>query len=173
MFIVKPIRKEEATGELKLLYRMIEKNLGLIPPHFELFGTIDLNALKEFVEYNRYFITHKNIDHNLLPFMRLYIAQSECRNYCIDFNTKLLSKSGIDKNLLNNILDEIKNIPFDIRQKTLALKVLHALYHPEVFNSNDLQELYDLDFNDKDFFDLLSYCSNFIAKSKMIEVYLT
>ncbi len=172
MFIVTSIKKDEAAGELKLLYKMIEKNLGFVPPHLELFGTIDMKALKEFVEYNRYFIAHKKIDNALLPFMRLYIAHKENRWYCKMFNTKLLLKMGVEKNVVKNIVNEMQNIPFDNRQKTLALKVLQALYHTKKFNSEDLQELYKLGFDNKDFFDLLSYCSNFTAKSKMIEVYL-
>ncbi len=172
MFIVTPIKKDEATGELKLLYKMIEKNLGFVPSHLELFATIDFKALQEFVEYNRYFMTHKKIDSTLLPFMRLYIAHKEKRAYCKTFNTQLLFKMGVEENIVKNIVDEIQNIPFDNKQKTLALKVLQALYHAKEFNSEDLQELYELGFYDKDFFDLLSYCSNFTAKSKMIEVYL-
>jgi hypothetical protein len=40
------------------------------------------------------------------------------------------------------------------------------------FNNDDLQELYNVNFSDKDFYELLSYATNFIAKSKMIEVYI-
>jgi len=47
MFIVDVIKKEDARGELKLLYKMIERSLGFVPPHFELFATIDIEAMKE------------------------------------------------------------------------------------------------------------------------------
>jgi len=172
MFIIEPIKKEEARGELKLLYRLIERNLGFVPAHFELFGTIDLKALQEFVQYNQYFATHKKIDADLLPILRLYIAQTECRSYCVNFNTQLLLKKEMDENIINNIVDEIENIPFEKKQKLLAFKTLKALYHADEFNTDDLKELYEVGFKDKDFFDLLSYCSSFIARSKMIEVYL-
>ncbi len=172
MFIIEPIKKEEATGELKLLYKMIEKSLGFVPPHFELFATIDLKAMKEFVGYNQYMMMHEKIDSNLLPYLRLYIANTECRSYCTSFNTKMLLSIGADESLLNNITNEINNIPFNDAQKLLLSKVLKALYQPNEFNKDDLAELYALEFNDKDFFDLLSYASNFMSKSKIIEVYL-
>ena len=38
MFIIETIPPKEATGELKLLYRKIERVLGFVPPHFELFA---------------------------------------------------------------------------------------------------------------------------------------
>jgi len=172
MFIIEALKKEETTAELKLLYRMIKKNFSYVPAHFELLATIDIQLLKEFLEYNQYYLTHKKIDSKLLPFLRLYIAQSECRSYCINLNTKLLLKNEVDENIVNNIIGEIENIPFERAQKLLALKTLHALYHADEFNADDLKELYEVGFNDKDFFDLLSYCTNFIARSKMIEVYL-
>lgn len=172
MFIIQPIKKEDAKGELKLLYRMIENSLGFVPPHFELFATIDLESMKDFLEYNLYIMSHKKIDKNLLPYMRLYIANKECRSYCINFNSELLLKMEVNKGLINNIVDEIQNIPFEDKQKVLLLKVLKALYEAEDFNENDLKELYSFGFNDKDFYDLLSYATNFMSKSKMIEVYL-
>lgn len=172
MFIIEPIKKEDTTGELKLLYRMIEKSLGFIPPHFELFATIDIESMKEFVQYNQYLMNHKIIDKNLLPYLRLYIANKECRTYCVDFNTAMLLKMEVDKNLINNLENEIQNIDFGKNQKILLLKVIKALYDSKEFGKGDLQELYSLGFSDKDFFDLLSYATNFMAKSKMIEVYL-
>jgi len=41
-----------------------------------------------------------------------------------------------------------------------------------VGTSNDLKELYNANFTDKDFYELLSYATNFMAKSKMIEIYM-
>lgn len=84
----------------------------------------------------------------------------------------MLLQMGANKNILNNITTEIENIPFDNKQKTLLKKVLKALYKAEEFKEDDLKELYSLGFNDKDFFDLLSYASNFMSKSKIIEIYL-
>jgi len=172
MFIIEPIKKEDATGELKLLYRMIERSLGFVPPHFELFATIDIKAMKEFVEYNQYIMVHEKIDKNLLPFMRLYIANQECRNYCINFNTNMLLNMDVDKEIINNITDNIQNIPFQENQKLLLTKVLKALYNADEFDESDLQELHAVGFSDKDYFDMLSYAANFMSKSKIIEAYL-
>lgn len=162
MFILNPIKKEDAKGELRVLYKMIEKNMGFIPPHFELFASIDIEAMKEFLDYNMKMINHKRIDSNLLPHLRLDIAQRECRAYCINFNTQILKQKGVEK---------LENPLLDSRQISLMQKVLKAIYSSKEFNKKDIEELEALGFEHKDFFDLLSYATNFIAKSKMIEVY--
>ncbi len=172
MFIIPQIKKEDATGELKLLYKIIERNLGFVPPHFELFATIDIDGMKKFMEYNQKMLIHKNIDKNLLPFLRLYIAQKECRTYCVWLNTKFLTQMNVDKNIIENIQTQIENIPFDTRQKTLLLKVLKAIDTPNNFSKDDLDDIYALNFSDKDFFDLLRYASDFISNSKIVEAYL-
>ncbi len=172
MFIIKPVKVDEATGELKLLYKKIQKTLGFVPPHFELFASIDMQSLKEFIEYNLYFSKHPKINAEILPFLRLCIAQKECRKYCIGFNTKMLILNGVNKEILNDIGSNIKELPFKMEQKILLSKVIYAIYNADKFCSDDLQELYSANFTDKDFYELLSYATNFMAKSKMIEIYM-
>jgi hypothetical protein len=160
MFIVDVIKKEEAKGELKLLYKMIEKSLGFVPAHFELFATIDIEAMREFMVYNQSMLNHKVIDKNLLPYLRLEIAKRECRNYCINFNNKMIQKMNLDD-----------TEPYDVRQALLLEKVLKAIYETALFGAEDLRDLKESGFSNKDYFDLLSYATSFMAKSKMIEVY--
>jgi len=160
MFIIDVIKKEEAKGELKLLYKMIAKSLGFVPAHFELFATIDVEAMQEFVLYNQKILSHERIDKNLLPYLRLEIASRECRNYCVAFNTQMIAK--LEKNGV---------VQHSQEQKLLLQKVLKGIYETELFDAEDLQELEAEGFTPKDYFDLLSYATNFMAKSKMIEVY--
>lgn len=172
MFIIKTVPSKEAVGELKLLYRKIEKVLGFVPPHFELFATIDAKSLNDFVKYNLYFNSHPRIDAAILPILRLSIAQKECRQYCVNFNTKLLLSNGIEEELLHNIGSNLEKLPFDKEQILLLSKVLYALEYPHEFGSDDLKALRSVKFSDRDFYELLEYGANFAAKSKMIEVYL-
>ncbi|HFS82628.1 MAG TPA: hypothetical protein ENK71_01530 [Epsilonproteobacteria bacterium] len=168
MFIIEPIRKAEATGELKLLYRMIERTLGYIPPHFELFATIDIEAMKEFLNYNVKMTTHPKIDKNLMPYLRFMIASKECRRYCTDFNTKMIRDLGHEPVMA----EDIASIPFDEGQKRLLSTVMKALYESEAFDAKDIAALEAMGFSHKDLYDLLSYATGFIGKSKMIEAYL-
>ncbi len=172
MFIINTISKEQAVGEVKEIYEKMEESLGFIPPHTNLFATLDLKGLQDFVELNLYLRSHEKIDAKLLPFIRLYIANSECRNYCKMFNTKLLLANGVKKDLLRNIVERFEDMPFEQNQKTLAIKIIKAIYDSDNFTKDDLEELYKYDFSDKDFYDLLNYATIFMAKSKIIETYL-
>lgn len=158
MFIIDPIKIEEADGALKIVLTKIERRLGYIPPHFELFASIDLEGMKAFLDENMFFLTHERIDANLMPYLRLEIANRECRNYCINFNEKML--------------EQMQHPELDEKQKTLLATILKALYEHKAFNADDIAALEALGFEHKDFFRLLRYSANFIGLSKLIEAYL-
>jgi len=172
MFIVDTVKSHEATGELKFLYKMIQKIFGFVPPHFELLATIDLAAMKEFMAYNHTMMTHLLINKNLLPYLRLYIASKESRKYCLDFNTHILLNMGANEQLVSHLVEKIEEIPFDDAQKCLLLAVLKALYNSKDFGKNDLDALHVKGWSDKDFFDLVRYATNFMSNSKLIEIYM-
>ena len=172
MFMINTVSQEEANGKMKLIYKNMQEAFGFLPPHTKLFATLDLQGLEEFFRLNIYLNTHKFIDSELLPFIRLYIAQSNCREYCKKFNTKLLLSKGIKKNLIKNIVEQFDDIPFNDAQKTLAKKVLKAIYQTDSFQKDDLEELYKYNFSDKDFYDLLNYATTFMVKSKIIDIYM-
>jgi hypothetical protein len=158
MFIIDPIKKEDATGNLKAFLIKLERHMGFIPPHFELFATIDLEGIMAFSQENLFFLNHARIDANLMPYLRLEIAQRECRNYCINFNTVML--------------DQLGRPQLDAKQTSLKAAVLKAIYESQAFNADDIASLEALGFEHKDFFRLLNYATGFIGKSKMIEAYL-
>jgi alkylhydroperoxidase family enzyme len=172
MFIIEPIREENITRELAIVFKMIEKQFGFLPPHFQLFASMDIEAMKSFIDYNLKMMKHEKIQKEVLPFLRLYIATKECRSYCTNFNSQILLKMGVSKDVIKNISSSISQIPIEQEQKVLLAKVIDAIERPQSFSKEDLNTLYENGFTDKDFFDLLSYASDFTAKSKMIEVFL-
>ena len=84
----------------------------------------------------------------------------------------MLLGNGVKKELLNNLCKNIEKLPFEPKQILLLSKVLYALYNAQSFGEKDLDELYSVGVSDKDFYELLGYATNFMAKSKMIEIYL-
>lgn len=172
MFTINTISNKDASDEVKNIYDKMTNILGFLPPHTQLFATLDLHGLKEFIDLNMYLHNHKVIDSKLLPFIRLYISTNECRGYCKKYNTKLLMALGIKKDFLRNITEHFQDIPFAKNQKLLALKVIKAIYESNSFTKDDLEELYKEGFTDKDFYDVLNYATIFMAKSKIIDIYL-
>ncbi len=172
MFIIESQGNNYASKELRGVFEKIDKAFGFIPPHFELFATIDKEAFLEFIAYQHSMMHHRAIDAVLLPFLRLYIAHKEQRTYCQAFNTKLLRSKNINEVLIADVVDNIEHLPVALNQRLLAQAVITALYNPGIFSADTITTLEALGFSHKDFFDLLHYCCDFMSKSKMIEIYL-
>ena len=172
MFKIDVITKERAEGELKIAFKTIERIMGFVPPHFELFGTLDLEGLKKFTKESILLQRDEKIDARILPILRLIIAKKECRRYCIEFNTKLLEKD-FGKDFVKEPLDTLSKLSLAEEQKILVRKIAKAIYDSENFTKEDIEELYNLGFDDKEFFKILSYCVRFMANSKMIDIYLS
>ncbi len=171
MFKIDVITKERAEGELKIAYKTIEKVMGFVPPHFELFGTLDLEGLKKFTKESILLQRSDLIDARILPILRLIIAKKECRRYCTGFNTKMLEKD-FDKEFIKEPLVRLSKLPVADEQKILIQKTIKAIYDSDNFAKEDIDELYNIGFDDKEFFKILNYCVKFMANSKMIDIYL-
>lgn len=170
MFMVKTISKERATGEVKAIYEQMIATFGFLPPHARLFAVLDLEGLQEFLRFHLYLSQHPKIDANMLPFLRLYIAQKESRSYCTMFNTKLLLAKGIKHEHLAHLQENFNKLAFEPNQILLAKTVLKAIY--DTLLKEDLYKLYAHGFEEKEFYDLLNYTTLFMAKSKIIDIYL-
>lgn len=172
MFIIPTIPKGSATGEVLDIYTQMEELLGFLPPHVELFATLDLKGIQEFLVLTQYMSTHPRIDRNILVFLRYAISEKECKGYCTSFNARILTSMGVEQSILDNISENIMHIPLKKIQILLLQKVLKALFSSKEFSKLDIKELEHEGFNKKDFFDLLNYASIFMSKSKIIEAYL-
>ncbi len=172
MFIIETIKYEEATGSLKEKYDKFFNLLGVVPPHLELLGTIDENLLDKFFGMVSSCLNHPTINANIFPYLRLYIANKEGCKYCKNFNTTMLKNKGVSDEELLNVMKNINNTPFELKDRTLLNKAIKAVYEPENFGKNDLEELYNLGWNNKDIFYIIDFASVFKGKGKMIDAYL-
>lgn len=172
MFIIETIKYEEAKGTLREKYEKFFNLLGEVPPHVELLGSIDEELLDRFILNITYFLNHPKINPKILPFLRLYISNQEGCKYCKSFNTKLLEKMNFSEEEIDTTMSDLTKAPFEEKDKTFLLKAIKSIYEPNSFNENDLQELYDFGWSDRDIFDIIDYVATFKGRGKMIDAYL-
>jgi len=76
-------------------------------------------------------IKQKNIERNLLTFLRLHIAFREDYDYSKGYNTKVLLSNGYSQELLNSVINNVEAIPFNDANKALAKFAIKAIYEPK------------------------------------------
>ena len=154
--------------KLDKIFFKIKKLLGKVPPHFELLGNIDYNALQNFLNYIYKLQTHHSINPDYFGFLRLYIANKEGFTYCVEFNTKLLINKNYKIKIINKAKSDLSEIPFDDKHKLLAIKSIKAIFDSKNFTELDFDKLYKIGWNDKDIYisiehaGLMETASNFV-----------
>lgn len=157
--------------EMKILLRGIKQKLGHVPPHFELFATINPTRFKMFIEEITYLSTHARINPDFFTLLRYSVASDNGFKYCIKLNREFLLAKGYTLDQLVNLEGTQKTLPLDERHQALFDAVMTALYRPESFTIDVIDALKILDWSDADIFDAVDHGAFLFRFSKVLRAY--
>lgn len=98
---IKPLKKEDVQGEIKVLYEAMEKQFGMVP---NLFATIANypKALKPIVDLYQAIAKESGIDPSLQELANLEVSRINHCNYCLVHHTQMAKMSGLKDEQLNS-----------------------------------------------------------------------
>ena len=167
MFIIKP----NPNREMKILFRGIKQRMGSVPPHWELFATINPTRFKMFLEEINYLTTHPHIESDFFTFIRYTVASDNGFIFCVELNKSFLLAKGYTIEQLEALQGIEKTLPLDERHQALFDAVLKAIYKPEQFTSEEIKRLKDLEWTDADIFDAVDHGAFLFRFSKILRAY--
>jgi hypothetical protein len=173
MFLINPPPSGKPSKKLQAMLLLLKQSFGEVPPHFDLFARLNPQLAEETLSNLFRLIQHKTINPNLFPCIRLHVAAREGYDYCIHFNSTMLSKEGYDDATLSAIQHDIFMIPLDSRHRILAGKSIKSLYAPGRFSEKDLAELYEQGWNDREIFDAFEHAGFIWKNGRLITTYLS
>ena len=157
--------------EMKILLRGIKQKLGHMPPHFELFATLNPKRFKMFIEEITYLSTHAHINPDFFTLLRYTVASDNGFMYCIKFNRELLLAKRYTLEQLHKLEGTKKTLPLDEKHQSLFDAVMIALYTPELFTVEVIEALKILDWTDADIFDAVDHGAFLFRFSKVLKAY--
>jgi len=157
--------------EMKILLRGIRQKLGYVPPHFELFATINPTRFKMFLEEIDYLTSHPHIQSDFFTFLRYTVASDNGFTYCINLNKAFLLAKGYTLEQLQPLEGIKKTLPLDERHQVLFDAVLRAIYEPEAFTLEVINALKIVDWTDADIFDAVDHGAFLFRFSKVLKAY--
>ncbi len=167
MFMIEP----NLNKEMKILLRGIKQKLGHVPPHFELFATVNPTRFKMFIEEITYLSTHEQINPDFFTFLRYTVASDNGFEYCIKLNQAFLLAKDYTLEQLHLLEGTEKTLPLDERHQALFDAVMIALYTPESFTVESINALKILDWSDADIFDAVDHGAFLFRFSKVLKAY--
>jgi hypothetical protein len=157
--------------EMKILLRGIKQKLGHVPPHFELFATVNPTRFKMFIEEITYLSTHEQINPDFFTLLRYAVAMDNGFDYCIKLNQAFLLAKDYTLEQLHELEGTQKTLPLDERHQALFDAVMIALYTPESFTVESINALKILDWSDADIFDAVDHGAFLFRFSKVLKAY--
>jgi len=167
MFII----ESNPNQEMKILLRGIKQKLGQVPPHWELFATINPTRLKMFLDEINYLSSHPHIQNDFFTLLRYTIAIDNGFTYCINLNKTWLLAKGYAQEQLDDLEGTDKVLPLDKRHQVLFNAVMKAVYAPDDFTTETIEALKLLEWNDADIFDAVDHGAFLFRASKVLKAY--
>jgi len=167
MFIFETNPPEEAQALLKRVKRF----LGAIPPHFELFATLNPKRFEMFLNEIFYLSMHKTINPDFFALMRFHISAKEGFAYCYNFNMALLLKKEYRQEQLDTFEKDSQSLPLDARHLILFNTAIKALDTPSNFGKEDIEIAKKEGWSDADIFDAIDHGAFLYKFSKILKAY--
>ncbi len=168
MFIITP----KPNREMQVLLRGVRAKLGHVPPHWELFASINPTRFKMFLEEINYLTAHSNIEKDFFAFLRYAIATDNGFDYCMHFNRQLLLSTGYTLEDLQAVEDTDKKVPLDEKHQTLFDAALTALYEPENFTAETIASLHRIGWSNADIFDAIDHGAFLFKFARILKAYI-
>jgi alkylhydroperoxidase family enzyme len=170
MPLIKTISPEAAEGTIKEAYEMFTQNIGLIPKPMEMMSASP--ALFELqlrrIEYLR---QHPRLSFPLLAHIRYLVARNLDYPYCTDFNKMILKKQGLgDDDIQRMEADPTQSMLEDDERAMLAF-VVKAVKTPAAVAPEEIDNLRDLGYEDRDIMDALAQGVSMIDHAIMMQVF--
>lgn len=170
MALIQTVQPENAEGIVKEGYEMFMKNIGIIPKPMEMMSASP--ALFE-LQFKRiqYFSTHPNLSFSLLAHIRYLVAHNLNYKFCMDFNKTILEKQGLEKSDIQKIETDPSQSLLEEKENALLAFVIKSVKKPGSVTENDIKQLRDLGWDDRDMVDALAQGVSMIDHSIMMEVF--
>ncbi|MPQ75852.1 carboxymuconolactone decarboxylase family protein [Hydrogenovibrio sp. JE_KL2] len=162
---------ENAEGQVVDIYNQIQQMFGSVPDGF-LLHAISPELLKNNWENHTYYLQHSALSSPLLALIRMLVSRDNACDYCIDLNAAMLINTG---QFTHEQIDAIKvdpaNAPISEKDKAMLLFVLKATQDAKSVTGEDVQQLRDLGWSDRDIYDATAHGARNIAMDAIFNTF--
>ncbi|MBW1779128.1 MAG: hypothetical protein JRL30_00120 [Deltaproteobacteria bacterium] len=170
MALITTVSPETAEGPIAEAYKPFLETIGVVPKPLEMVS-VSPELFKIQAETIGYFMQHPTLGLPLLTFIRLLVSVAYDYEYCIGFNSGLLTSQGVSEELLSSVKTDPSKAPLEEKDKAMLLFVLKAVKTPEAIDQNDVKGLLEMGWSEKDIFDAVSHGMGMIGPSKMFKAF--
>ena len=170
MPIIQTVSPEKAEGETKKIYDIMLQNVGVVPTPMQLVSISPaiLNLSWDFLQY---YSQHPNLGFALLSSIRFLVAEHLNYAFCTDFNKNILKKQGLSDEDIEEIIKNPLNVPLEEKEQVMLDFVVKAIKSPDNVEQQDMDQLHDMGWTDRDILDALVHGTNMVGSSILMKTF--
>lgn len=170
MALIETVPPEKAQSVVKEAYDMFMKNFGLIPKPMEMLS-VSPTLFELMLKRIQYLSSHPTLSFPLLAHIRYIVAHNLDYKFCMDFNRHILKKQGLSEEDIRNMVSDPSKSLLEEKEKTLLEFVIRAVRSPASITEQDMANLKDWGWEDRDIVDALGQGVSMIDHSIMMQVF--
>jgi len=170
MAVIKTVSPEQAEGNIKEAYNMFMENLGIIPKPLEMMSASPA-IFEQQLQRIRYYTEHPTLSFALLSHIRYLVSQNLNYRFCTDFNKHILKKQGLEDDDISQMEADPTKSLLEEKESAMLAFVVKAVKAPNSVETDEIERLKEMGWEDRDLVDALAHGVNMIDHSIMMEVF--
>jgi len=170
MTLIKLVEADSAGAEVQALFQKIENIFGEVTDNFRLAG-VSPDVLGDLLRRGATLVTECGFSPDSLAAIRYMVAYKEEGTFCINFNTKLLAKSGYTDEDLAKLRIGGRPERMKVAEHALVIIAAKAVLHPLEFSSGDVEYLKGFGYSEKQIFDAVEHAGNMVKIVRILKAF--
>ena len=170
MAIIQTISPEKAEGETKKIYDMMLQNVGVVPSPLQM-ASASPGILNFYWESIKYYSQHPTLGFALLSTIRFLVAKHLNYVFCTDFNKNILKKQGLSDEDIDEMIKDPHKTPLEDKEQSMLDFVMKAIKSSDAVEQQDIDQLHDLGWTDRDILDALVHGTNMVGSSILMKTF--
>jgi alkylhydroperoxidase/carboxymuconolactone decarboxylase family protein YurZ len=153
MSLLKSISKEEASGAVDAVYKMMEERVGFIPNVVKM-HTASPELFEKFMGLVGYYTDHPSLDPVIVSYVRFLISSMESTTYCMKLQSAVLMNYKIPQEDLSAAGKNYHKVNLDPKRKELVIFVLDLMYGKLKNTKERIARLKELGWSEKEIYEM-------------------
>ncbi len=170
MAIIQTISPETAEGETKKIYDKMLQFVGVVPSPLQL-ASASPGILNMQWESIKYFSKHPTLGFALLSTIRFLVSKHLNYAFCTDFNKNILKKQGLSDEDIDEMIKDPLKAPLEDKEQAILGFVMKAIKSPDTVKQQDMDQLHDMGWTDRDILDALVHGTNMVGSSILMKTF--
>lgn len=170
MALINIVSPDNATGIIKEGYDMYLEKAGRIPKPMEMIsaspGLFELSLRRM-----RYLSSHPSLSFALLAHIRYLVSFHLGYRFCREFNRYLLEKQGLEQSDFEQMESDPSRSLLEPHENAMLAFVVKAVNSPDAVTAEEITELRNLGWEDRDMVDALAQGVSMFDHAVMMQVF--